>query len=102
MRDTLLTVVNDSGTPWLVRIVRNGDRYGLNDCLTHSGDLPMVEFYDLRYMHTERGQYVSRYFMDTLQGVPVGRGLNLDGGVPSWTIDGVTFSRIMEWISDNA
>jgi hypothetical protein len=100
MTDTLLTVVSDEGTPWLVRIVREGDRYGRNDCLTHDGMLPLVEFYDLRHMHTDRGQFVSRYFVDTLQGHPVGRGLSLDGGVPSWTIDGGTFSRVMTWVGE--
>jgi len=101
MTDTLLTVVNGEGTPWLVRIVREGDRYGLRDSLIHDNARPMVEFYDLRHMHTERGQFVGRYYVETLQGHPVGRGLSLDGGVPSWTIDGGTFSRVMEWVADS-
>lgn len=98
MTDTLLTVVSDEGTPWLVRIVREGDRYGLNDCLVHDDPKPLVEFYDLRHMHTDRGQFVSRYYAGTLQGHA--GGLNLDGGVPSWTIDGGTFSRVMSWVSE--
>ena len=41
-----------------VRIVRAGDRYGRDNCLTHDKDEPLVEFYDSRYPHTEYGQFV--------------------------------------------
>lgn len=101
MTGTLLTVVSGEGTPWLVRIVREGDGYGVNDCITHEGAMPMVEFYDLRHMHTGRGQFVSRYYVHTLRGHDRNRGLSLDGGAPSWTIDGATLSRVMSWVSDS-
>jgi hypothetical protein len=67
-----------------VRIVRTGDAYGLDNCLTNN-DGPMVEFYDRKYMHTPRGQFVSRYFVSTLLERPA-VGLSLDGGVPAWTV----------------
>jgi len=33
---------------WAVRIVEQGDKYGLDDCLDNDGT-PLVEFYDTRY-----------------------------------------------------
>ena len=69
-----------------VRIVRTGDAYGLDDRLINDG-APLVEFYDNRHMHTPRGQFVSRYYIDTLLDRPDGLGLALDGGVPAWTVN---------------
>lgn len=71
-----------------VVLVREGDKYGRDNCLTHDGE-PMVEFYDVRSAgkrgFTKLGQFVSRYYLKTLTERPVG-GINLDGGVPEWTI----------------
>jgi hypothetical protein len=75
-----------------VRIVRHGDAYGLDDALTHDGAL-MVEFYDRRYPHTPRGQFVTRYFAHTLLERPIS-GLVLDAGVISWTV-GVDDMRLV-------
>jgi hypothetical protein len=73
-----------------VRVVNKGDKYGLNFCLTHDGDKPLVEFYDVRYPHTEFGQFVSRYYVETILSDkgngPKNSGLNLHGGVPEWTV----------------
>jgi len=86
------TVENDGGRRFNVRLVRRGDRYGLNDCLTHgkaptrrhdtNTEIPegiaaaggydgaMVEFYDATYANQKsfgpRGQFVSRYYLATL------------------------------------
>lgn len=93
-----MTITADNGVPFLVRIVREGDTYGLNDCLTHDEPMPLVEFYDTRYPHTSRGQFVSRYYADTIAGVRSGRGLDLDGGVPDWTIDGESMRFVSAWV----
>ena len=73
-----------------VRILRKGDKYGRDFCLTHDEGKPLVEFYDTRYPHTEFGQFVSRYYVEIILGTDrYGRGtggLCLDGGVPSWTV----------------
>jgi hypothetical protein len=72
-----------------VVLVRKGDRYGLENCLTHEKDDPMVEFYDADYAgkpyFTKVGQFVSRYYLSTLTERPVA-GLCLDGGIPKWSI----------------
>lgn len=70
-----------------VTIVRKGDHYGRNNCVTHNEDAPMVEFYDARYKRpgfTSAGQFVSRYYLHTLR-LHVGD-LNLMGHEPEWRI----------------
>jgi len=74
-----------------VRVVNYGDKYGRDFCLTHDEQKPLVEFYDSRYPHTEFGQFVSRYYVETILGEDKwGRaegGLCLDGGnADSWTV----------------
>ena len=84
---------------WAVRIVEKGDKYGLDDCMDNDGT-PLVEFYDTRYEHTDLGQFVSRYFIDTLtrgEG-----GLNLDGCEPEWTIHRPCMHRIRDWLRRQA
>jgi hypothetical protein len=61
-----------------VRIVRKGDKYGRDNCLTYDKeDQPMVEFYIGNY-------FVSRYYVATILGTDgygSGEGgLILDGG----------------------
>jgi len=85
---------------WAVRIVEKGDKYGLKDCLTHEGDEPLVEFYDTRYEHTDLGQFVSRYFLETL--IDGEGGLNLQGGVPMWSINEPCMNRIRDWLRRQA
>jgi hypothetical protein len=94
------TITNDKGRPFLVRVVFPGDLYGLNDCLTHNGPGVMVEFYDhspeivetfCKAGQGDRGQFVSRYNIETLCKDAASlyeRGLNLQGSVPGWAVDG--------------
>jgi hypothetical protein len=79
-----------------VRIVNTGDKYGLNDCLVND-KAPMVEFYDTRYPHTQYGQFVSRYYVDTLLERDTG-GLCLDGGVPSWTVSAEDMATVRNFL----
>ena len=74
-----------------IRVVNKGDKYGRDFCLTHNEDKPMVEFYDARYAHTEFGQFVTRYYVETILGTDKwgsGEGaLILDGGnAKEWTV----------------
>jgi len=92
--------------PWTVRVVREGDSYGLNMMLVHDGE-PMVEFYDGRYPHSKDrdgnvlGQFVSRYYIDTLAD-PRWRdpayGLNLEGSVPEWNVSAALMRDVMDWL----
>lgn len=72
-----------------IRIVRTGDAYGWDDCLTHDGADALVEFYDAKVdlkKFGPRGQFVSRYLASTILGATYEAGLQLDGGVPQWAI----------------
>lgn len=72
-----------------VRVVEKGQRYGLNDCLIHDQDEPLVEFYDAKQdvaLFGPRGQFVSRYYRSTLMEGEYPQGLALDGGVPQWSM----------------
>jgi hypothetical protein len=74
-----------------VVLVRKGDKYGRDNCVTHTEDEPLVEFYDASVTgkgFSTVGQFVARYYRRTL-GQPTGQGLCLDGGVPEWQIAGV-------------
>jgi len=78
-----------SGRSFLVRVVENGERYGLNDKLVHVDREPLLEFYDQKYAGDprfgDRGQFVSRYYAHTLAGGC--SGLDLDFGVAAWKVD---------------
>ena len=79
---------------WVTRIVFE-DKDGIY------ADNPIVEFYDINSF----GQFVSSYFVDTLlesyeNGHYDGGGLDLYGGVYSWSITGEYMADICEWMSD--
>jgi len=73
-----------------LRIVCAGDTYGRDNCRTHNG-APLAEFYDSTYPHTEHGQFVSRYYVDTL--LEHEGALCLDGGnAEDWTLSAAEFA----------
>jgi len=96
-----------NGVPFNVRLVCEGDRYGLNGTLIHSECLngPMVEFYDARYMNGDpAGQFVARYYLRTLlasQDKIEGElfGLCLDSAIEAWQIDGATLTAILHGLT---
>lgn len=93
-----MKITNDEGRTFLVRAVRKGERYGLDDCLTHDEADPLIEFYDLSAdpkKFGERGQFVSRYYASTLAKRD-GLGLCLDGGIPEWSIDAEAMKPVHE------
>tara|TARA_R110000787_G_scaffold281959_1_gene393571 strand:+ start:253 stop:669 length:417 start_codon:yes stop_codon:yes gene_type:complete len=116
-------VDKESGYKWCVRVVYWHDSYGLNDMLTLGGDYtpeespdnPLVEFYDMDSLIAktvtgnedrdarikERGQFVSRYYLDTLNESDwsQGSGLNLEGGVARWGVSGDFMVKAMEAVN---
>ena len=112
MSITYKAIDPESGIRWCVRIVFEGDGYGLNHCLTHDETEPMIEFYDMdsmaavkmcrsddkteAYLAEEYGQFVSRYYWSSLKfeekfdGKTLTdwskRGLTLHGGVDRWSV----------------
>ena len=88
-----------------VRILRQHDRYGLEDCLIHNDEEePIVEFYDNRYVNDgdwKRGQFVARYYAETLREDCVRiyqYGLQLEGDIPAWHIHPVDMALIFRWL----
>jgi len=112
MSVTYKAIDPESGIRWCVRIVFEGDDYGLNHCLTHDETEPMIEFYDMdsearikmsksgdktvAYLAEEYGQFVGRYCLSSLKFDEIlngktptdwsKRGLNLHGGVSRWSV----------------
>jgi len=90
------TITTAAGRTFNAILIEKGDRYGLDDCLTHTKAEPMVEFWDASCANRPgqgawdpgfgpKGQFASRYTASTLAGH---RGaLSLDYGIPAWTID---------------
>lgn len=95
-------VISIGSRPWNVRLVRQGDSYGLDHCLTHDEPDPMVEFYDGKQdpkVFGPLGQFVSRYYASTLRERPVDYALCLHGGVPAWVVGQEEMVKVMEWMA---
>ena len=87
--------LNNEGRRLAGRVVTKGGSYGLNNCLEHEKDDPMVEFWSPSPSRTafpekytdDDAYFISRYYLSTLTGecrYSSGRsmtdGLCLDGG----------------------
>ena len=81
----LCTLVN---LTYYARLVLKGERYGMNDCLVHDKEMPLIEFFlnpKPGEIMKESGYFVSRYYIDTILAIK-DRGLLLDTAFPtlSW------------------
>ena len=86
----IMDVVAENGVPFRVILDTDEDR---------DGEKGMVYFFDLRYPHTENGQFTgANYRYQTMMEHPRFAGLNLHGGVDNWTLDGDTFNLIFMWL----
>lgn len=90
--------IESNGIPFVVRLVCKGDNYGRENGLTHTEDKPLVEFYDARYSHTQFGQFISRYYADTLTLQHGPNALDLYGGSPDWQIDAAGMQEVFTWL----
>ena len=70
-------------------------------------DQNLVSFYDTRYNHTHYGQFVGRYYANTLLGLDGwssrgssirDRGLNLHGGIDDWSINADNANHVVDFI----
>jgi hypothetical protein len=97
-----------NGHRWTVRVRVQGDRWGAEHRLVHEQAEPVVEFYDahIQGAHwTEQtggyhwGQFVASYRIDAIIGVFLdGRGINLQGGVPTWTVSDTLVGDVLRWV----
>ena len=107
-----LLKLDDNGRPWTVRIVETNDQYGRNNCKTNEHGT-LVEFFDGRYPHWQDpngevlGQFVSRYYLDTLTGrcewsnggIGKGTGFCLHGGVEDWSISAQAAKEVADFLN---
>ena len=56
---------NTTGDHLYARQISQGDKYGLNNCITHDKADPLVEFY---IVGEDGPSFVSRYYRTTLKG----------------------------------
>lgn len=98
--DRLLAV--EDGTPWMVRLVFPGERYGLNDCLANDSEQTLVEFYDATCAGEKEfgplGQFVARYDLKTFRCHPRGVGIKLHGGEPVWFMSAWATDSVLDWL----
>lgn len=73
--------------------------------MTMDSNKSNVEFYDRRYAgprFTPDGQFITRYYVSTLleplKTQETIRGLNLNGGIPDWSIGPRPYSLILIWL----
>ena len=96
MNTNTITVTNSNDVPFTVRIVRQGDRYGLKFGLVHDKAEPLIEFYDQRFQHTEYGQFVTRYYASTVAATEYPE-ITLYLKISDWFIDGPGLRRAVEF-----
>lgn len=93
-----------------VHLVFPGDAYGRDGCLTYeqtdadkyNGGGPLIEFYDESQddFHFPNGQFVSRYYSETMAAHAKGYGLDLHGGVPAWKLDAAQVDAVRSWMQE--
>lgn len=82
-----------------VRVIKEGERYGLFDCFVHDNKKPLVEFFDSRSVFSDvLGMFVSRYFCDSFLKIPDGQGILLDTGSKDWQLDSEQVSLAKEFV----
>jgi hypothetical protein len=87
---TLVFIVPCKAQDFTIRVVSKGQKYGLNNCLTHDSLDPLVEFYATKWASKDFGpfgQFVSRYYLSTILDGKKGHGLALWSDVPEWTLE---------------
>ena len=102
MKDDITFRVQSTDRVFCVRLVREGVTYGRDRCLTHAKEDPLVEFYDTKYAGKKGfdplGQFVSRYYLSTLQGRDHRLGLALHGREPAWSVPARAMTYVMQWL----
>ena len=80
-----IKIINDNGRPWVIVTGAIGELGAL------------VSFFDGRYEHTDYGQFVSSYYIETL--LETDGGLDLCGHEPSWKISASAMNRIRKYLT---
>ncbi len=96
----MLIVINDAGRHFRVRAIRKGERYGLNNCLTHDADEMLVELTDATDGPgpTGNGGFVVRYLATTFLARDNGDDLWLFGKDMAWRLAPAQVREIRAWL----
>lgn len=88
---------SDQGKNMTVRIVLQGESYGLNNVLTHEKPMPLVEFY---FRGTEAEAFISRYYLNTLIDTKGGQrtGLCLDGRMREYDLSSEDMAGVANFV----
>lgn len=94
----------NKGINFAARLIEKGDAYGKDDQLVHEDDMPLIEFFDLRYSHSRvdgnlSGQFISRYNLDTFEKVQTG--IFLDSGSIDWSLNQDSVKYVQEWANQS-
>ena len=83
---------NDEGRKIKVCLINRGEKYGLNNCVTHNETDPLIEFYDPRH-------FVRRYYLSTILEIEPGQGLCLEGNRYGYlAIEGPCLDKVKKWV----
>lgn len=95
--------INVEQIPMFAKLVLKGESYGLNNCLTHDQDDPLVEFYSTKFQ--PEGYFISRYALSTLRGKSQysngqfrRAGLCLQGDMPEYNVDQCAAEMVSRWL----
>jgi hypothetical protein len=96
----MLEITNDAGRTFRVTCVRKGERYGLNDCLVHDQDEPLVEFEDVTSLSKPAAEHliVARYPARVILQKEAGDDLWLYGRTLIWRIGPHEIRKMQEWL----
>lgn len=83
---------------WVLRLIRQGEKYGQGSAIPHKDADPLVEFFDPRHPHTDLGQFVSRYYASTLLTRNPQDGILLDTGSEYWVLSKEGRSLVTDWL----
>ena len=85
-----------NGRKYKVRVVNQGEHYGLNNVLTHEDETPMIGFNLVRKGNSD--YFVSRYYMDTFLGIHHNDGLCLVSGQRDLDLNKFDLAFIRAWL----
>lgn len=94
---TLVRIFNCKAQDFTIRVVSKGQKYGLNNCLTHDSHDHLVEFYATKWASKEFGvfgQFLSRYYFSTILDSKYPSGLRLWGDDDSTTLTADEMAQI--------
>jgi hypothetical protein len=101
----VLQITNEAGRTFRVRCVRKGERYGLNDCLCHDRDEPLVEFTDVTPGLESRPSadrfFMARYPAGRILQRPDGEDLWLYGRTVAWRLGPTQVRQVKDWVRNS-